>query len=219
MNELRTMQATTFQGSQVLDERTAADQFDHASRILTDRHFEFLDARRGHSDATAAMLESLRVEIADQSPPALLGELRDAGCLWSVVAEAIGVSDTAVRKWRRGGAIEAQHLDRLENLVALSRLYERRGWEARQYNFATWLDSRIVPQFSGTPLGLMSLEPNLRGGQLDDLLGWMVKPESQSPEAWADAMFTPAWRSESAEEQRFRIVKDAQGHRMLIIDD
>jgi hypothetical protein len=57
--------------------------------------------------------------LAQNEPDVLLNALGDErGMPWSLVAQLVGVSPTAVRKWRRGGALTPESRSRLARLVA-----------------------------------------------------------------------------------------------------
>src|SRR5680860_862041 len=57
-----------------------------------------------HDDARTLDLDSRTLDKSKKSVPALLDELAsERGMGWSDIAEVIGVSISAVRKWRKGG--------------------------------------------------------------------------------------------------------------------
>ncbi len=182
-------------------------------------HTAHNDAVASHHVVRAEFVDVLGDELSTSSQQELLNELREQGLLWSVVAEAIGVTDTAVRKWRKGQAIDVIHRRRLSRLVALSRLYADYALPTHQTAFAEWLDTRVVPGFSATPLALLKLNRDSQATSLQPLLDWMLQqPDGDRAESLLDRYLGPAWRQEAQDEQRFRIVTNAAGERILLID-
>src|SRR5262249_10043468 len=150
----------------------------------------------------------------------LLDELREQGLLWSAVAQVVGVTDTAVRKWRKGQPIDAQHLQRLARLVSLARLYAGYAEPGTSTAFAEWLAMPISPPFSPTPLDILPLAPDDQAHELQSLLDWMLdQPDSDHAEALLDRYLGATWREAAQEERRFRIVTNAVGERTLVIDE
>lgn len=195
-----------------LQERLRQQSFNRA-----DAEIKHGNAINNHHDARVALLEEYRHElVAQSSPPALLDELRAGGFLWSDVAKVVGVSDTAVRKWRAGGSIEEQHLRRLALLVALSRLY---AGQVPHGTFAERMQSRLVESFSATPLQILTLGRDEPVGHLQPLLDWMLDyDDGEAAEKVLDRYLGRDWRQTAQAEQRFRIVTNADGERILVID-
>src|SRR3954447_25753916 len=75
----------------------------------TTAYLQHQDAMSDHHLARARWLDDVTEELSDIEPSTLLADLRQAGLLWSVVAEIVGVSDAAVRKWRKGQPIDPRH--------------------------------------------------------------------------------------------------------------
>lgn len=196
-----------------LQERLRTQSFNRAAAEL-----QHEDAVSEHHDARVALLDEYRDELIAQSDaPALLDELRAAGLLWSDIAKVIGVSDTAVRKWRAGRPIEQQHLRRLALLVALSRLYAGQG--PHRPTFAERMQSRLIENFSATPLQLITLGRDEPVDHLQPLLDWMLDlTDREAAEKLLDRYIGRDWRRSAQAEQRFRIVTNADGERILVID-
>lgn len=171
-----------------------------------------------HHAARAQVLEREIDQLRDMSAADLLRELRGQGLLWSMVASVVGVSDAAIRKWRRGESIEAAHWRRLVLLTALSHIYA--AYAAPLLPFSAWLDSEIVPRFSATPLQLIALSRDSDTVSLQPLLDLMLGLEDgEQPDAILDRYLGSTWRDEAVAEQRFRIVTTASGDRLLVVDD
>lgn len=185
----------------------------------TEAEIQHDEAIREHHDARVAVLDDYRSELVQQAaPPELLDELRAGGFLWSDVAKAVGVSDTAVRKWRADGAIDEQHLRRLALLVALSRLYTANALP-HVPTFAERMQARLVESFSATPLQLLALRRDEPVDSLQPLVDWMLDvTDGEAAERLLDRYVGRAWRESAQAEQRFRIVTNADGERILVID-
>jgi hypothetical protein len=184
-------------------------------------------ARLDHRDAVSDHHE-IRAEVLDESARRIIAEpteniltdLRRSGLLWSTVAQAIGVSDAAIRKWRKGGPIEEAHKRRLARLASLARLHREYAVPSATTGFAEWLDTPVIPSFSATPLDLLALTRDRDSITLQPLLDWMLEhSDREHGAALLDRYLDNSWRHQAAEEQRFRIIRDAQGERVLVIDD
>ena len=187
------------------------------------REVAYLDHRDAVSDhhvvRTEALDESER-RLAHEATTELLSELRGFGLLWSSIAQVIGVSDAAIRKWRNGHAIELSHKRRLARLVALGRLHHAYAMPTTSTGFAEWLDTPVVAGFLATPLDLLALNRRRGSAALQPLLDWMLEhPDREYGETLLDRYLGEAWREQAQEEQRFRIVRSAHGDRVLVIDE
>jgi|GEM_PF-5931005 len=183
-------------------------------------HGEHQRAITAHHELRAERLDEIVEELRERGTQETLAELRRAGLLWSAVAQIVGVTDTAVRKWRKGQTIEATHERRLRRLAALARLYREYVPTAPPSGFGEWLDTRVVEPFSATPLQLLALTRNAASVELQPLLDWMLEHEDRGHgEALLDRYIGTSWRDEAREEQRFRIVTNAAGERVLLVDE
>src|SRR5690242_2150425 len=85
---------------------------------MQETHDEFRDL-----DLTDRTLEKTK-----KSVPGLLDELaRDRGMGWSDIAEVVGVSISAVRKWRKGGDASSERRRKLARIAALLDVLEEKG--------------------------------------------------------------------------------------------
>jgi len=208
--------ATTHQ----VEEAPVAKRLREQSFNRTVSHLDHRDAIAEHHKVRAEALLDLEQSLSRFEPSDLLAELRSAGLLWSVVARYVGVSDAAVRKWRRGGAIEPEHRRRLLRFAALSRLFTDNAVLLGQSGFAEWLDTRILDGFSATPLDLLVLRRTEAAASLQPLLDWMLDhADRERAEDLLDCYVGSGWREDAKEEQRFRIVSDATGDRILEFKD
>lgn len=183
-------------------------------------------ARLDHEDSVAAH-HVVRAELLDELTDDLVGvsvldhlaELRRHGLLWSTVAEIVGVTDAAIRKWRRGEPIDTRHRIRVSRLVALNRLYTSYAAEEGPTAFAEWLSKPIVRQFTAAPIQILALNRDAESGELQALLDWMLAhSDSERAEDLLDRYLGDSWRAEARAEQRFRIVTNSAGERVLVVD-
>ncbi len=114
---------------------------------------------------------------------ALLGSLADHyGMSWSHIAELIGVSAQAVRKWRKGELATGENRLNVARVAAFLDLLT----EMQIADPSQWLEVPLVAGFSITGLQLY------RAGKVDLLLEWADK-RIDTPERVLD-MFDPRWR-------------------------
>lgn len=214
------MSMTTSTPSRQLEQTPVVQRLQETSFNRASAYVDHRDARSEHHVVRAEMLERAERELLDEATTDLLSELRGFGLLWSAAAQVVGVSDAAVRKWRKGGAIDEAHKRRLARLVALGRLHRSYAMPTTSTGFAEWLDTRIVPWFSATPLDLLSLNRQRDSAALQPLLDWMLEhADREHGEALLNRYLGDVWRDQAHEEQRFRIVRSAEGDRVLIVDD
>jgi transcriptional regulator with XRE-family HTH domain len=129
----------------------------------------------------------------------LLAELADArGMSWGDIAAAVGVSLSAVRKWRNGGTCTPNNRTALARLAALLDLAE----EATIVDPAGWLLTEVEHGYTIRYIDLIAAgAENL---VLD--CAFMHKTEREALDE-----FNPAWRESKA--RRFDIVEDGDGVR------
>lgn len=136
-----------------------------------------------HNDAEELHLAQATRQLELTAPVDLLDALADELLFpWSMLARVVGVSPTAVRKWRRGEAVTAEHHHRLAEFLAFCRTLHHR--DPRIEDVPRWLDmpvdarsdvSRLDLFLGGTRAGLLDLASARRTGE--DLLdeeaeGW-----------------------------------------------
>lgn len=214
------MSTFTSATSQQLDESPVAKALREHSFNRAVAYVEHQDAVTEHHVVRAEMLAEIEATLGEASAADMLSELRSSGLLWSVVARYVGVSDAALRKWRRGGSIDVEHRRRLARLTALARLFSSYAINTSSAGFAEWLDLRIIPNFSATPLDLLRLHRHGPASSLQPLLDWMLEqPDGEHAEDLLDRYLSDDWRDDRDEEQRYRIVRDKNGDRLLMFDE
>ena len=108
------------------------------------------NARELHVEAAALdeSVLSLQVDerasqLAQEDVQDLLGRARaDFGLTWEDLANMVGVSSAALRKWRRGEAVSAQNRHRLARVLAFCESLKRR--DPRITDPAQWLTQPFV---------------------------------------------------------------------------
>ena len=120
-------------------------------------HIDHQTSVSDHHVVREQLVNELIEELHRVPAPDLLVELRGLGLLWSVIAQIVGVTDAAIRKWRKGDSIDSTHYSRLARLVALARLYGTYTVPESPTAFGEWLDRRVVPRFSASPSQLLAL--------------------------------------------------------------
>jgi hypothetical protein len=185
----------------------------------SDAHLVHQDAVADHHSVRAEYIDDLVDQLTATPVAEILAELRQRGLLWSKAAEIVGVTETAVRKWRRGAPIDSKHRRSLSRLAALGQIYDQYNMLAGPTAFGEWLDSNIVPRFSATPTQLLALNREREVAVLQPLLDWMLNlSDAAHAEHLLDQYLGEQWRNDAKEEQRFRIVTNAAGERVLLVD-
>ncbi|WP_410644982.1 hypothetical protein [Amycolatopsis sp. lyj-346] len=87
-------------------------------RSRTDMHAS--EAKELHDGARELELDDRTLEKSKKSVASLLAELtRDRGMGWSDIAEVVGVSVSAIRKWRKGGEASPESRRKLAQIAGL----------------------------------------------------------------------------------------------------
>ncbi len=149
-------------------------------------------------------LDKARAAYAQRSPRDVATELNaELGVGQLLTARAVGVTPTAVRKWRRGDPARPEHRDRLSQLAALCRLL----MEVGLYDPAGWIDIPISSESTLTPLDLFAVKRA-------DLVVLLASGLSD-PRETLDA-FDPSWRSNFAPDRDYEVVTLADGSRSVV---
>lgn len=213
-----TMNATGPPAEQ-LQETPVVERLREHSFNRTGTYLAHQDAVADHHSVRAEYIDELVNQLAATPAAEILVDLRQHGVLWSKVAEIVGVTETAVRKWRKGAAIDSTHRYRLGRLAALGRIHHEYAMPGSPTAFGEWLDSNIIPRFSATPMQLLALNRESDVAVLQPLLDWMLdQPDAPHAEQLLDQYLGTQWRDDAQEEQRFRIVTNGAGERILLVD-
>ena len=165
--------------------RTQAAHVASQADDLHDRVQEFdLD------DRTAALVQNEPSGLL-----ALLGD--DLGMPWSLVADLVGVSPTAVRKWRRGGALTPETRSRLARLVAFCQVLPE--VEPRITDVALWFQTPIIS-------GSTTITPADLFARGSDVAVLNRAASRVTAEQLLDAE-VPDWRTTTRPDRRHRVIE------------
>jgi hypothetical protein len=163
-------------------------------------------AADGQRDALSHVTKSLDVAAAAYAlvpPEDVISQLADMGFSQLVMARALGVTPTAVRKWRRGDPPKAEHRGRLASFAALCSQLTEMGL----HDPAGWLDIPISGQSTLTPLDLFV------AGRAD--LGALLGGRVLEPQEALDA-FDSSWRENYPIDPDYEIVMLRDGSRSAV---
>ncbi|WP_294178802.1 helix-turn-helix domain-containing protein [uncultured Schumannella sp.] len=145
---------------------------------------------RAHAKATSAGV------------PELLAELTSSrGMSWSDVAAAAGVSVSAIRKWRNGGAASAENRNSLGRIAALLDVLET----SAVADPAQWMEMKL-PLPSGYTIRPIDLYVTGHAEALID-----IAEQRQDAESVLDQAM-PGWRDHRS---NYEVVVDAAGERII----
>jgi transcriptional regulator with XRE-family HTH domain len=119
-----------------------------------------------------------------------------------VIARAIGVSPTAVRKWRRGEVARPEHRDTLTLLAAFARVLEQ-----HVHDPAGWIEIPISSQSTITPLDLFVARSL-------DLAVLFAAGLSDSTETLG--ALRPGWREQFAPDRDYDVIQLRDGSRTAV---
>lgn len=148
-------------------------------------------ATKLHHSAEELHLAQTTRQLEASAPVDLLDALADELLFpWSLLARVVGVSPTAVRKWRRGDTVSPGHHHRLAEFLAFCRTLQHR--DPRIDDVPRWLEmpvdarsdvSRLDLFLAGTRTGLLDLASARRTGEhlLDvEAEGWRERAATTS---------------------------------------
>lgn len=171
---------------------------------------EYRAARRaaavGRENALAHISKNLDATAgayAQDPPQDVVRRLTDLGVSQLVIARALGVTPTAVRKWRRGETAKADHRSRLARFAATYSLLAETG----VHDPAGWLDIPISSESSLTPLDLFV------GGRAD--LSVLLGSRLMEPQEALDA-YDPGWRQTNPIDPDYEVVMLRDGSRSAV---
>lgn len=145
---------------------------------------------RAHTKATSAGV------------PELLGELTaKRGMSWSDVAAAAGVSVSAVRKWRNGGAATADNRASLGRIAALLDVLE----ENAVADPAQWMEMKLP-----LPAGYYIRPLDLYAAGNAEALIEIAEQRTDAAQVLDRAV--PGWREQRSD---YEVVVDAEGERVI----
>jgi hypothetical protein len=147
-------------------------------------------------------LDDRAAALIQNDPSVLLAFLGDdLGMPWSLVADLINVSPTAVRKWRRGGSMTPETRARLARLVAFCQVLPE--VEPRITDAVLWLQSPLISGATTlTPADLFTRGSDV--GLLNRAAGRVTAERLLDAEV-------PDWRTATRPDSRHRVVEAPDG--------
>lgn len=156
------------------------------------------DARDLHRRSLLHNLDTRTAPQAQRPVTDVLQDLAGYGFAWSAIAQLVGVSVPAVRKWRNGEAPSASNRHRLAQLVALVEFLSR---DYLVDDPAGWLEVPISSEAPVTPADLYAL------GRTELILDWAS--HRLDPQSVLDEV-DPNWRETFASEFEVAAWHDGQ---------
>lgn len=158
-----------------------------------------------HREAQLAALDERTMILALNEPMELLDKLaNDWGLSWSTVARLVRVSDTAIRKWRRGEPITAENRRRLARISALLEMLHDR-FPVREP--ASWMEMRVAEDATVTATDLYS---HGRADLIFELAGARMSPHEVLER------FDQRWRTKYAVDDRFTVVEGPDNQPVIV---
>jgi hypothetical protein len=178
----------------------------HDTALLRDRvQVTQSDVAELHRTVQLGDLDERTSRVAFQEASELLEALAtEFGLSWTTIARMVGVTDAAVRKWRRGDQTTPENRRRLARGVAFLQIIGER-FPVR--DAASWLEMRISEDATITPLDLY------REGRIDLL--FELSGARANPHQALDA-FDPNWRRNYGVDERFKVVNAPDGEPVIV---
>jgi hypothetical protein len=155
-------------------------------------------------------LRELAGIYARRDPRQLLDEAAaTSGLSWSTIGRMLGVSPSAMRKWRRGdGAISPENREQIAALSAFLSLVQ--SCKEPIADLGSWIEMRVRDDTMLTPADLYASGPDGRLLLIDLAANVMTNTEV------LDA-FDEAWRTRYARDSAFRVADDGPGGERAIV--
>jgi hypothetical protein len=158
------------------------------------------DVRELHRETQLRHLDERTAVIGIQDPQELLDELATRyGLSWTTIARMVGVTDAAIRKWRRNEHIGPENRRRLARATAFIQILNDTFPVG---DVASWLEMRIADDATVTALDLFS---EGRVDLLFELVGRRMSPH-QVLES-----FDVTWRDTYRVSSRFVVTEGVDG--------
>jgi hypothetical protein len=162
---------------------------------------EFDAAVVRHNDVQQEELDQRAYGLESVASEDILNALGNMGFLWSLVARVVGVSPTAVRKWRRGEQVSPAYHQSLAEFLAFCQFVGEVDPRI-QNGVPYWLETPVVSETTLTRLDLYLM------GHRIELLN--IAAERLTSHAALDKA-VPNWSEKYARDNRFRTVFDDEG--------
>lgn len=162
-----------------------------------------------HGTLQTRVLDARTAELGQGETANLLGELASThGLSWRLVGKLLGVSQTSIRKWRRGESVTPEHRRAIAMLLAFLELLHTSS--PSMCEEATWLEMRISEESTLTPADLYAMR---RYELLLDLAGLRRAPHEVL------VAFDPGWRGKYGVDERYEVELAADGQPSIVFRD
>jgi hypothetical protein len=160
-----------------------------------------------HGTLQSHALDTRTAELAQREPASLLAELSsELGLSWTLIGKLLAVSQTSVRKWRRGETITPENRRQIARLLAF--LETLASSCPTISDPASWLEVRIAEESTLTPADLYAMR---REQLLLDLAGMHHTPHEVL------AAVDPAWRKRYGVDERYEVVPGPDGQPSIVV--
>lgn len=161
-------------------------------------------ARESLLNEYSAQLDAAAARYSQSEPKEVVDVLtRTHGVSQLVIAQALGVSPTAVRKWRRGEPATPSHRGRLARLAALVELLH----DLEVHDPAGWLCIPVSDRSTLRPLDIfVANRPELV---------LLLASRIDQPRAVLD-LFDPEWAEKFGIDEEYEIIEHADGSRSAV---
>lgn len=161
--------------------------------------------RDQHHEDRRAQLRQAASQLGWQDPKDILRRLaNEYGMSWAAIARMVGVSPTAIRKWRKGDPVSPEGREALARLLAFLQYAE--GCQPIT-DIGRWLEMRVASDCRLTPIDLYVM------GEADGLLDWLGSHATVSE--MLDRV-DPDWRSKFARDTQFAVGDGPDGDRAIV---
>jgi hypothetical protein len=158
-------------------------------------------ARELHGDVQQLELDQMTLTLEHEGTPTLLERLAEThGFAWATAARCLGVTPTALRKWRKGEEATSANHSKVARLLAFAELLER--LQPRIDEAAYWLEAPVVDESTLTRVDLY------RRGAFAGLLD--MASERRRPIELLDKT-VPNWREQHTRDHRVAVVWHEDG--------
>ncbi|MGI8802082.1 MAG: hypothetical protein ACR2KV_07900 [Solirubrobacteraceae bacterium] len=174
-----------------------------AVKVLTETVTTAEHTARSSQLAEAASL------LGKRDPRELLDDLANTwGLSWNTIATMLGVTPSAVRKWRRGGAIAPENRHQVALLTAFITMLQ--SVKEPIADIGSWIAMRIHEESTLTPATIYARGAD---GRLL-LLDWAA--EHITTTAMLEAV-NPEWRTSDPSDPSFRVTDQGPGGERAIV--
>jgi hypothetical protein len=150
-------------------------------------------------------LNQRTLAVALRDPHDLVSDLGERGLSWTTIARLVGVTSTAVRKWRRGEAITGENRRRLAGVVAFLDLVK--ATLSPLEDASSWME---MPLTDGVTVSAVEI---YAAGGANILLDWASGRHSAEEML---STFDNDWRARYAADERFQITIADDGQPVVV---